>query len=68
MTKQQFIQYLRDQADYIKQMANDIENGVEPQYWTVDLPIPEYEQEREMQTAAREFNWKYDKEIEAESA
>lgn len=64
MTKQQRINYLRQQADFIKQLADDLENGKEPQYWTVDLPIPEYEQERELQTAAKEFNWKAEREIE----
>lgn len=46
MTKQQMLDYLRDQSFWINQLAQQIEDGEEITCaWAVDLDLPEYQTE-----------------------
>ncbi|MDQ0873759.1 hypothetical protein QFZ77_002418 [Paenibacillus sp. V4I3] len=46
MTKQQMLDYLRDQSFWINQLAQEIEDGEEITCaWAVDLDLPEYQTE-----------------------
>lgn len=46
MTKQQMLDYLRDQVSWINRLAEEIEDGKEITCaWAVDLDLPEYQTE-----------------------
>ena len=44
MTKQQMLDYLRDQSFWINRLAQEIEDGAEITCgWAIDLDLPEYQ-------------------------
>ncbi|WP_185702924.1 hypothetical protein [Paenibacillus rhizophilus] len=54
MTKEQYIEYLRNQAEWINQLADELQSGEPKSAWAVDFNMkrPDVIEERELKESA----------------
>lgn len=66
MAKSEYIQYLRNQACFINELADQLERGEQPTIdWAIDLAIPDYEADFEQRRLNAEINDHIEKEWKA---